>query len=97
MSNSEEKCVCCNKKAKINIELVNDTHRGTNVTPRWYIPNQVARTITDGIRSRIEKVWFCSDCIRKVEDNLRATITYLQIENDILLPQPVTDNFKTAE
>lgn len=55
---------------------------------RYYIPNRSNReTIGSGMENS-EEVPFCTDCMRKVEDGLRATILGLQMENQLLAIQP---------
>ena len=36
-----------------------------------------------------EEKWFCHSCMKAVENNLRATILYLQAENGRLAIKPV--------
>lgn len=70
-------CVCCGENASFSILLAgSDDPDGM----RWYIPNQSVRDTPPGIHNPIQEVWFCWACMRKVEDNLRATIGYLQKE-----------------
>lgn len=44
---------------------------------RVYLPNQHVRAQPDGL---ILEVPFCVRCMKKIENNLRATILYLQSE-----------------
>lgn len=71
-------CLCCGKEGKHNILLVRGDHGNGRKDPRWYIPNQFARNNRPEI---LEEVWFCGSCMRAIEDNVRATILYLQSEN----------------
>lgn len=75
-----EKCECCESDARASISLVEDTFIDP---PRLYIPNKYTRKCAkDGTApNQIREVWFCDSCMRKIEDNLRATVTYLQDEH----------------
>ena len=46
---------------------------------RFYIPNQIARRE----RINIKELWFCSPCMRFLEDNFRAGIAYLKAEKGL--------------
>ena len=71
------KCVCCNDNAEFSLLLVEGTHGDTSKkTPRYYLPNQNVRE-----KNNQSEVWFCRNCVRKLEDNFRATLQYLQSEN----------------
>ena len=48
---------------------------------RLYLPNQLVREKGDLPGPKPEEVGFCSTCMRKIEDNLRATVLYLQSES----------------
>lgn len=65
------KCFSCDKESRFSILLCVENGR-------IYIPNQFVREDTP---DQVEDVGFCSDCMRKIEDNLRATVLYLQTEN----------------
>jgi hypothetical protein len=79
------KCYCCQEEAKCSI-LVSDGSTHQKDKPfepsRVYLPNQLVRerAITD--KGLINELWFCHECMRKIEDNLRATILYLKTENN---------------
>jgi hypothetical protein len=83
-----EFCICCGKPSNYSIQLaVGIQANRLKALPRYYIPNQHARDpqappVIDGIH-------FCGECMRSVEDALRATILYLQAENDQLSIKPV--------
>jgi hypothetical protein len=83
-----EFCICCGKPSKYSIQLAEGTQaKRLLAIPRYYLPNQHARdpkfpTVT-------EEIHFCKKCMRAVEDALRATILYLQAENDQLSIRPV--------
>ena len=61
-------CQCCKNPAEYNILLFGDSER-------WYIPNQSR----DDVPELLEVVWFCKPCMRKIEDNFRATISGLTL------------------
>jgi hypothetical protein len=83
-----EFCICCGKPSKYSIRLAVGIQANRLVAlPRYYIPNQHARD--PEAPPVIEDIYFCSECMRQVEDNLRATILYLQAENDQLSIKPV--------
>ena len=66
----KEKCYACGEPANFTIMLA-------LTGSRIYLPNQ-------GVRSKPrsdEPIAFCVSCMRKIEDNLRATILYLQAES----------------
>lgn len=65
------KCACCKNESTLSIQLV-------EWSGRYYIPNQNVRNASTG---DIKDIWFCKKCMRSIEDNLRATILYLQHEN----------------
>jgi hypothetical protein len=83
-----EFCVCCGKTSKYSILLAAGTHAERLVAlPRYYLRNQHARN--PDFPSVIEEVHFCVACMRSVEEAVRATILYLQAENDQLSIKPV--------
>jgi hypothetical protein len=74
-------CYCCDNPAKVTIELAGGINgKASNMTKRWYIPNDSVRTNRD-MHGDVVEVPFCLACMRVIEDNLRATILYLQAEN----------------
>ena len=77
------KCICCSKPSRFSIQLCQGSQGNLNDTmPRYYIPNQKHRNESKKHSEiKIEEVYFCHDCMRKIEDNLRATILYLKNEN----------------
>lgn len=86
MSMTTENCICCGKNGRFSILLAvgpNNTDK-KNDTDRYYIPNDAVRKTAGTSLDPTEKVSFCGDCMRKVEDNLRATILYLQSENGLM-------------
>jgi hypothetical protein len=83
-----EFCICCGKPSKYSINLAVGSQADRLVAlPRYYLPNQHARN--PEFPQVIEDVHFCEDCMRPVEDAVRATILYLQAENDQLSIKPV--------
>ena len=78
------KCICCNNQSKFSVLLAVGSD-GESESPRYYIPNQNVREslaeMPDMMGELVREVHFCHSCMRKVEDNLRATIAYLQKEN----------------
>lgn len=73
-------CHGCGLPAEYSV-LLSKT-RNTGQSPpefRLYIPNQIVRS-----NEAHEEVWFCHGCMRSLEDNFRATLLYLQSENDRL-------------
>ena len=67
-------CQACGKPAKVSILLAGGGDWG-----RWYLPNQNVRECanTGGIelqKELLKEVWFCSVCMRKLEDNLNDLI-----------------------
>lgn len=83
-----EFCICCGKPSKYSIQLaVGSQANRFKALLRYYLPNQHARD--PKFPSVINDVYFCVDCMRSVEDALRATILYLQAENDQLSIKPV--------
>jgi hypothetical protein len=78
-----EFCICCGKPSKYSINLAVGTHADRLVAlPRYYLPNQHARD--PEFPSVVSDIHFCAGCMRSVEDAVRATILYLQAENDQL-------------
>ena len=62
-------CSVCKEPGKYSVLLGGDIDR-------LYLPNQNARDVNRDIN----EVWFCAPCMRTIEDNLRATVLYLQQE-----------------
>lgn len=79
----KDPCVCCGKAAAYSIILAVGPNNAPNKLPRFYLPNQHVRNPPVG-PSPGEEVAFCQACMRTVEDNLRATMLYLQSEADRL-------------
>lgn len=78
-----EFCICCGKPSKYSIQLaVGAQANRLLAVPRYYIPNQYARD--PAFPPVVENIHFCTECMRSVEDALRATILYLQAEHDQL-------------
>lgn len=75
----KKKCYTCGDQANFTIMLA-ITDR------RIYLPNQAVRDSTSPKHSGYGEVAFCSSCMRKIEDSLRATILYLQSENEVTPP-----------
>jgi hypothetical protein len=71
------KCICCKGKAIYSVLLAGGPHSDRRNSPRWYLPNQSVREHPTDV---MQEIWFCHPCMRAVEDNLRATIAYLQAE-----------------
>ena len=71
------KCLCCKEEAVYSVLLAEGPNgdRGNGI--RYYIPNQSVRESPEGT---VKEIWFCHSCMRAVEDNMRATIAYLQAE-----------------
>jgi hypothetical protein len=83
-----EFCICCGKTAKYSVQLAVGAHAKRLVAlPRYYLPNQHARN--PDFPSVVDQIYFCKKCMRSVEDTLRATILYLQAENDQISIKPV--------
>jgi hypothetical protein len=83
-----EFCIGCGKPSKYRIQLAEGLQANRLLAiPRYYIPNQHARD--PKFPETVEEVHFCKKCMRSVEDALRATILYLQAENDQLSIKPV--------
>jgi hypothetical protein len=81
-------CICCSKPSKFSIVLAEGSQaKRLLAMPRYYLPNQHAR---DSKFPDVKKeIHFCADCMRAVEDSVRATILYLQAENDQVSIKPV--------
>jgi hypothetical protein len=83
-----EFCICCGKPSKYSINLATGSQAERLVAlPRYYLPNQHARD--PKFPPVVAEVHFCVECMRAVEDAVRATILYLQAENDQLSIKPV--------
>ena len=85
-------CICCGKQGKYSILLAT----GPNMKPvdvdRIYIPNDGFREMPGMAMGGDEETPFCAECMRKVEDNLRATIMYLQSEHGLLTIKSAKSN-----
>lgn len=73
-------CTGCGKPGKYSV-LLSKTRNDRPGPPEYriYIPNQLVRE-----HAKDEEFWFCHDCMRALEDNFRATLLYLQSENERL-------------
>ena len=75
----KEKCYTCGNQANYTIMLA--------ITgERVYLPNQAVRNATNLKHPGYGEVAFCSSCMRKIEDSLRAAILYLKSENEATPP-----------
>jgi hypothetical protein len=84
----QEFCICCGKPSKYSVQLAEGSQaKRLLAVPRYYLPNQHARN--PKFPATMEEIHFCKKCMRSVEDALRATILYLQAENDQLSIKPV--------
>jgi hypothetical protein len=72
-------CVGCGKAAKYSVQLAIGPD-GDGDEARYYIPNDFARESPMG---NLQEVPFCPTCMRSIEDNLRATVRYLQHESGV--------------
>jgi hypothetical protein len=78
-----EFCVCCGKPSTYSVLLaVNSPDERLVAIPRYYLPNQHARN--PDFPRVVEETYFCAECMRAVEDAVRATILYRQAENNQL-------------
>ena len=78
-------CIGCGGHATISVVLARGPHgRDTRDDERLYLPNQTVRQGWDEGWEQPEQTLFCIACMRKVEDNFRATILYLQAENGLV-------------
>ena len=83
-----EFCICCGAPSKYSIQLAIGPHaKRLMALPRYYLPNQHARD--PKFPSVVHEIHFGTNCMRSVEDSLRATILYLQAENDQVSIKPV--------
>ena len=83
-----EFCVCCGKPSEYSIHLAVGPHAERLIAlPRYYLPNQHARN--PEFPQVVEEIDFCKECMRAVEDAVRARILYRQAENDQLSIKPV--------
>jgi hypothetical protein len=69
-------CVCCRQPGKLTISLAATPNSFGQ--PRYYLPNQFARAEPE--LANLGELSFCHACMRRIEDNFRATILYLQAE-----------------
>jgi hypothetical protein len=84
----QEFCICCSKPSQYSIVLAEGPQANRLLaTPRYYLPNQHARN--PSFPDVTKEIHFCAECMRRVEDAVRATILYLQAENDLISAKPV--------
>jgi hypothetical protein len=84
----KEFCIGCGKPGEYSIQLAVGTQaKRLLALPRFYLPNQNARS--PKFPADLHEIHFCKECMRTVEDALRATILYLQAENDQLSIKPI--------
>jgi hypothetical protein len=86
-------CVCCGEPGKFSIILAVGPNNKPVDIDRYYIPNENVREHIGTGMDVSQVVPFCADCMRRVEDNLRATIIYIQSENDLLEIKPAKGDF----
>jgi hypothetical protein len=87
------RCVCCGKPGKQSIMLAIGRNRKSVDIGRYYIPNYRVRHFVGNGQIDVTKIVpFCATCMRRVEDNLRATILYLHAENGQLAIKNATSN-----
>jgi hypothetical protein len=84
-----EPCVACGDPGKFSIILAASSSNDPVEVPRYYIPNEGVREYIGTPMDVSKEVPFCGVCMRAVEDNLRATILYLQAESGRLSIKPV--------
>lgn len=81
-------CICCSKPSTFSIILAEGSQaKRLLAMPRYYLPNQHARN--PEFPDVKKEIHFCAECMRRVEDAVRATILYLQAENDQVSVKPV--------
>jgi hypothetical protein len=71
------KCECCDTEAKYSIWVCRGLNHADDGV-RFYLPNQAARG--HPTETSLGELWLCHSCMRRVEDNFRATIGYLKEE-----------------
>jgi hypothetical protein len=69
-------CIACDNDGHYTV-LLAEGPSGTDDGTRYYLPNQYAREEQGGM-DPVKQVTFCSECMRKIEDNLRSTIATIQ-------------------
>jgi hypothetical protein len=79
-------CICCGKPAEYSIQLAVGPNEHGHAGERYYLPNASVRDFEPNIPMR----WFCHRHMRAVEDSVRATIAYHQLENGVP-PLPLKD------
>jgi hypothetical protein len=80
-------CICYGKPSKYSIQLAEGPQANDLVAlPRYYLPNNGARDPSHP--ADLKEIHFCAECMRPVEDAVRATILYLQAENDRVSIRP---------
>lgn len=80
-------CLGCGGEPEVSILIVRGRQDlGGGRSPRWFLPSQAVREEEE---ERIEEQWFCQRCMDLIEDNFRASILYLQVENGLVVPVPV--------
>jgi hypothetical protein len=84
----QEFCICCSKPGEHSITLAEGPQASRLLaTPRYYLPNQHVRN--PDFLDVAKEIHFCAQCMRHIEDTVRATILYLQAENDQVSIRPV--------
>lgn len=70
-------CTGCGEKARVSIQLSVDANEDNSA--RYYLPSYFVRHVVPDLH-HVQEVSFCAECMRTLEDNLRATILGLQHE-----------------
>jgi hypothetical protein len=86
------KCIGCGQPGKFSIIVAAGPNNNPVEVERLYIPNETVREHIGTGMDVSREAPFCAKCMRAVEDNFRATIMYLQSENNLLAIAPVNPN-----
>jgi len=65
-------CLTCGQPVKYSILLA-------ETDGKFFLPNQFTRDLPPET-ANLHETWFCHPCMRMIEDNFRATISYLKQE-----------------
>ena len=76
-------CVACGGESKFSIILAVGVDGNDSKKDRYYFPNQMVRSESPR-NSPAREIGFCADCIRKLEDNFRGTLLYIQKEKGVV-------------
>lgn len=89
VNKTRARCICCGNAATELIQLSEGLNRPPMMVTRFYLSTDRLREQSQAVPDAVREVPFCQPCLDRIEDNLRATILYLQAENGVVAVGPI--------